>query len=147
MHLAFKKLFHNPWQGIRLHWRCFNRSTRHALSIVMQEATSAHLTGKLDFIGSDNGRSSVWHQALIWTRVDLVLTGQLKTHFRDMSIKVRRVLSETAFENIACKMTAPWSRPQCNVICMTYIRASNTRLYMGVSWVLWLQITDFVYCN
>ena len=44
--------------------------------------------GNTIIIGSDNGLSSGWHQALIWTNAGIRLIGPLETNFNEISIKM-----------------------------------------------------------
>ena len=40
--------------------------------------------GKLTVIGSDNGLSLRWRQAIIWTNAGILLTGPLGTNFNEI---------------------------------------------------------------
>ena len=56
---------------------------------------------KLTIIGSDNGFSPGWRQAIIWTNTGIFLIGPLETNFSDIFI---RIIKENAFENVVCEM-------------------------------------------
>ena len=62
------------------------------------------------FSGSDNGLSPR-RQAIIWTK-DMVLLMKSLTGFNDILIKIV-FNQENAFENIVCKMSVIFFRPQC----------------------------------
>ena len=58
-------------------------------------------------IGSGNGLSPVWCQAITWTNADFLSTGPLGTNFSEIQIKMQNLLiNENAFENVVCKMVA-----------------------------------------
>ena len=45
--------------------------------------------GKLTNIGSDNGLSPGWHQAIIWTNVGILLFRPLGTNFSEIVIEIQ----------------------------------------------------------
>ena len=45
--------------------------------------------GKQTIIGSDNGLSPGWRQAIIWTNAGILLIGPLGTNFSEISIKIQ----------------------------------------------------------
>ena len=47
--------------------------------------------GKLTIIGSDNGLSSGWHQAIIWTNARILLIEPLGTNFSEILIGIKIV--------------------------------------------------------
>ena len=63
---------------VRLFW---NRQTTGACS------RSFRMEGNLAIIGSDNGLSPGWRQAIIWTNAGILLTGPLETNFSEILIK------------------------------------------------------------
>ena len=68
----------NPaWEGLT-HW---GRVTHICVS-------------KLTIIGSDNGLSSGWRQAIIWTNVGILLIGPLGTNFSEMLIEIHTFSSK-----------------------------------------------------
>ena len=55
--------------------------------------------GKLTIIGSDNGLSPGWRQAIISTIDGILLIGPLVTNFSDRMLYI--FIQENAFENVA----------------------------------------------
>ena len=53
-------------------------------------------------IGSGNGLSPVWHQAIIWTNVDLLPIRPLATNFSEISIEIQWF----AFEKMNLKISS-----------------------------------------
>ena len=69
--------------------------------------------GKLTIIGSDNGLSPGWHQAIIWTNAGILLIGPLGTNLnKNLYRKLYMITQENAFVNVVCKMAAIFSRLQ-----------------------------------
>ena len=60
-------------------------------------------------IGSDNGLSLVWHQAITWTNTDLLSIEPLGTHFSEIWLKI----SNFSFINMHLKMLSVKWRPFC----------------------------------
>ena len=56
-------------------------------------------------IGSGNGLSPVWHQAINWTNADLFSNGPTGTNLCEIQIKIQNYLHENTFENV-CKTAA-----------------------------------------
>ena len=46
--------------------------------------------GKLTIIGSENGLSPSWRQAIVWTNAGLLSIGTWRTYFSEISIKVQQ---------------------------------------------------------
>ena len=57
----------------------------------------------LTIIGSDNGLSPSWCQAIIWTNAGLLLIGPLVTNF---NLNMKTFFEENALENVGSKMAA-----------------------------------------
>ena len=58
-------------------------------------------------IGSDNGLSPGWHQAIIWSNAEILLIGPRGTNFSEILIKMFTFFSqEDEIENVVCKMEA-----------------------------------------
>ena len=55
-------------------------------------------------IGSDNGLSPVWHQAIIWNNA-----AHFETIFSEI-LNIKFFIHENTFENVACKMVDILSR-------------------------------------
>ena len=73
--------------------------------------------GNLTIIGSDNGLSPGWRQAIIWTNVGLLLIGPLGTNFSEILIKILTF----SFKKIHLKVSSAKRRPFClglNVLTM-----------------------------
>ena len=64
--------------------------------------------GKLTIIGSDNGLSPGWHQAIICNNAGILLIGPLATKFSEILIRVQTF----SFKKMHMKMSAKW-RPFC----------------------------------
>ena len=45
--------------------------------------------GKIIIIGSYNGLSPGWHQAIIWTNAGILLVGTLATNFSEILIEIQ----------------------------------------------------------
>ena len=65
--------------------------------------------GKLAIIGSDNGFSPDWCQAIIWTNVGILLTGPLRTNVNEILIRIHAFL----FKKLHLKMLSGKWRPLC----------------------------------
>ena len=63
---------------------------------------------KLTIIGSDNGLSPGWHQAIIWSNAGILLVGPLVTNFSDMLIEIHTFLLKMLLKISSAK----W-RPFC----------------------------------
>ena len=66
---------------------------------------------KLAIIGSDNGLSPGWRQAIIWINVGILLIRIKLQWNRNRNLHI--FIQENAFESVVCKMAAILSRPQC----------------------------------
>ena len=64
---------------------------------------------KLTIIGSDNGLSPGWHQAIIWTNAGILLFGPLGTNFNEISIKIYI----HSFKKVHFKMSSGIWQPFC----------------------------------
>ena len=63
---------------------------------------------KQPIIGSDNGLSSGWCQAIIWTNAGILLIGPLGTQFNEILIKIYT----SSFKKMHLKMSGKW-QPFC----------------------------------
>ena len=69
---------------------------------------------KLNIIGSDNGLSPGWRQAIIFTNAGILLIQNAGTNFREILSEIHTFsLRENAFENIVYEIAAIFSRPRC----------------------------------
>ena len=62
---------------------------------------------ELTIIGSDNGLSPGWRQAIIWTNAGILLIGPLGTNFSDILIRVKKI----SFKKMHLKMSSAKWRP------------------------------------
>ena len=65
--------------------------------------------GNQTIIGSDNGLSPGWRQAITWTNVGILLIGPLGTNFSEMLIEIHTF----SFQKIHLKMSSGKRRPFC----------------------------------
>ena len=65
--------------------------------------------GKLIIIGSDNGLSPDWRQAIIWTNAGLLSFGSLQTYFNENLIKIQQF----ALMKMRVKMLSAKWHPSC----------------------------------
>ena len=65
--------------------------------------------GKLTIIGSDNGLSPAWRQAIIWTNAGILLIGPLGTNFSEILIRIQTF----SFTKMHLKMLSAKWRPFC----------------------------------
>ena len=65
---------------------------------------------KLTSIGSENGLSPSWRQAIIWIRAEILLIGPLGTTFGEILIEIHAFLF---IDNVVWKIAAILSRSQC----------------------------------
>ena len=64
---------------------------------------------KLTIIGSDNGLSPDWRQAIIWTNAGLLLIGPLGTNFSEVLIEILTF----SFKKMRLKVSSAKRRPFC----------------------------------
>ena len=64
---------------------------------------------KLNIIGSDNGLSPGWHQAIIWTNDGILLIGTLETNFSEIFIEIHIF----SLKKIHLKMSSAKWQPFC----------------------------------
>ena len=69
---------------------------------------------KLNIIGSDNGLSPDWRQAIIWTNAGILLIEPVGTNklLWNLSRNSHIFIQENVFENVVWKIAAILSRPQ-----------------------------------
>ena len=70
---------------------------------------------ELTIICSDNGLSPDRRQVIIWTNVEVLLTGLLETNFSEILIAILTYIfiQENVFDSVVFEMAAILSRPQC----------------------------------
>ena len=89
---------------------------------------------KLTIIGSDNGLSPGWRQAIIWTNAGILLIGPLGTNFIEILISIQTF----SFKKMLLKMSSAKWRPFClglnvliimpdtnNFLCNNYITGTS----------------------
>ena len=76
---------------------------------------------KLTSIGSDNGLSPAWRQAIIWINAGILLTGPLGTHLSEVLIKIHTF----SFKKIHLKMSSGKLRPFVSA-SMCWINSAHT---------------------
>ena len=79
---------------------------------------------KLSTIGSDNGLSPTWRQAIIWTNARILLIGPLGTNFSEILIKIPTF----SFKKMRLKLSSWKWRPFClglNVLNWRYFKMTD----------------------
>ena len=93
---------------------------------------------RLTTIGSDNGLSPGWRQAIIWTSVGILLIGPLGTNFNEIVIQIHT----SSFNKMHLKMSSVKWRPFCLglsvLISLLLISVSerNPGVYGPVIWLI-----------
>ena len=67
----------------------------------------------LTIIGSDNGLSPGWRQAIIWTNAGILFIGPFGTNQWNFNRNSNIFIQENAFESVICEMVAILSWSQC----------------------------------
>ena len=68
---------------------------------------------KLSIIGSDNGLSPGWRQAIIWTNAGILLIRPLGINFSEIWIGIQTFsINEIQLKNIVCEMASILALPQ-----------------------------------
>ena len=68
---------------------------------------------RLTIIGSDNGLSPGWCQAIIWTDAGILLIGPLGTNFSEILVGIHIFFQKNALEDVVCVIVSISSQPQC----------------------------------
>ena len=87
--------------------RCHQISCIH--SFLIEDEWRIYASLNWIIIGSDNGLSPVWCQAIIWTNAGILLIGTLGTNFNEIFIEIRTF----SFKKIHLKMSSGKWRPFC----------------------------------
>ena len=87
----------------------------HNLNFLTHWGRVMHIcVGNLTTIGSNNGLSPDWCQAIIWTSAGILLIGPLRTNFSEIFSRNYNIfIQENVFESVVCEMASILSRPQC----------------------------------
>ena len=64
-------------------------------------------------IGSGNGLSHAWHQAIIWAQYRLIVDWTFGIKLQSNWNQNTNFIDENKFEKVPCKMAAILSQPQC----------------------------------
>ena len=94
---------------------------------------------KLTIIGSDNGLSPGWHQAIIWTNAGILLTGPLGTNFSEILIEIYSFSSK----KMHFKMSSERGQPFCLSLNILIIQASYN--FAQAMTALHVQNSDFTF--
>ena len=62
-----------------------------------------YASGNQVSIGSDNGLSPVWRQAITWNNAGLLSIRPLEANFSEILIKAQNFNSRNAIENVICQ--------------------------------------------
>ena len=105
MHMSFNLMVCADYM---LLWIAFNGVILYG--ILTYWGRAMHIcVGKLTIIGSDNGLSPDWRQAIIWTNAGLLLIGPLGTNFNEILIEILTF----SFKKIRLKVSSAKRRPFC----------------------------------
>ena len=92
--------------------------------------------GKLTIIGSDNGLSPDWRQAIIWTNAGILLIKPLGTNFSEILIEILTF----SFKKMRLKVSSAKRRPSCLGLNVLKSQSLDT----DVPWlVLYIMATSF----
>ena len=110
-------------------WKCFHQNGSHFVQVLTHWGWVTHIcVCYLTIIGSDNGLSPDWRQAIIWTNAGILLIGPLGASFSEIVIEIHTFSLKNVFENIVWKMAAFLSRPQCVALNV------QGPSYLGLTW-------------
>ena len=87
---------------------------------------------KLTIIGSDNGLSPDWRQAIIWTNAGILSIGLSGTNFSEIVIKINAF----SFKEMYLKMSSGKWRPSC--LSLNVLNIHDVALYFAY---LYLDLT------
>ena len=103
-------------------WKCCLWNVIHVVQAAIYSLTHwgrvTHIcVGNLTIIGSDNGLSPGWRQAIIWTNAGILLIGPLGTNFSEILIGVQTF----SFKKMHLKMSSAKWCPFCpGLIVLTH---------------------------
>ena len=86
-------------------------------------------------IGSGNGLSPVWRQAITWISSDILSIRPLGTNFSE--IRIELFVQGNAFENFVCEMTAILSRGR-------WVKDQD---YLTPQWATYLKLITWYVCT
>ena len=104
--------------GNRFHVMTPSRiSSRRQTSSLTHQGRVTHIcVSKLTIIGSNNGLSSGWRQAIIWTNVGILLITHLGTNLSEFRIQI----GTFSFKKMHLKMSSGKWRPFC--LCLIVLK-------------------------
>ena len=138
--------FETPWRPL---WHYCNANSKVLINlrllstdpILTHWGRATHIcVSKLTIIGSDNGLSPDWRQAIIWTSAGLLLIGPLGTNFSEILIEIPTF----AFKKISLKVSSAKRRPFClglNVLMAWMLRNDDYHLCLVVAFCLLVLIS------
>ena len=97
-----------------------------------------HIWCKLTIVGSDNGLSPGWRQAIIWTHAGILLIGPVGTNFSEILIEIYT----SSFKKIRLKISSAKWRPCClglNVLKTKVVSTSAVVLLIPWYNIHWVQ--------
>ena len=99
-----------------------------SLNVLTHSGRVMHIcVGKLPTIGSDDGLSPGWHQAIIWINAGILLIGPLSINFSEIFIDI----ATFSFKKMHLKVSSAKWRPCC--LGLNVLISNNTGCG-GMSW-------------
>ena len=121
----FGKVSHISWQTHHAVKTLDVNRLLISIEILTHRGRLTHIcVSELIVIGSDNGLSPGWRQAIIWTNAGNIVN-KLQWNFNWNS---NIFFQENVFESVVCEMLAMLSRPQC-VYSVGYLTVLMNRTY------------------
>ena len=105
-----------PWNSFQVAQLANWTFTLSFITVTHRGRVTHICVSKLTNIGSDNGLSPGWRQAIIWTNVGILLIGTLGTNFTEISIDIHTF----SFKKMRMKVLSAKRRTFClglNVLC------------------------------
>ena len=92
-----------------------------------------HICGSdLSIIGSDNGLSPGWRQAITWTNAGILLLGSLRTNFNEIFIEIHMI----SVKKIHLKMSSGKWRPFC-LLTHCGLVTLHGDIELSQYWLMW----------
>ena len=131
-----------------LHSLCINSLCDHPVCVWLAKLTHwvwdwvMHICiSKPTIIGSDNGLSPTWWQAIIWTNAGILLIGSLGTNLSEILIEIHTF----SFKKMHLKISSGKWCPFC--VGLNVLNIPNIKLcrpHVGPMWILWAPYWDNV---
>ena len=93
---------------------------------------------KLIIIGSDNGLSPGWHQAIIWTYAGILLIWNLQTNFSEILGQI----CTFSLKKMQLKMPSGYWRPFCLSLDMSTKFCSKVNCFRMSGWWWWFVVSN-----